>query len=183
MLMRRLVAPQTVTDGSLSRTGTIVRLPAPIRSWPCGQSHVQSGYRVSRFLRITVRRPAPFVSGDQNGPVNPTPRKTVWARSAVRPRKPGSSRSPYHALASDQTAASGSTAPTAWPRRRHHCSIASSDRKKRIVAQVSIKSSYHRLNGSGKWTSSPAPTTRSPAIAIVTRSPPVATVASIRASR
>ena len=92
----------------------------------------------------------------QNAEVSPWPRKIASASAAVRPRKSGDRRSPYQAFARFQLFSTERISPRGFPVREHQRATSSSDRKKRIDAQVAIRSSYQWRNGNGKWTT-PSP--------------------------
>ena len=108
------------------------------------------------MLSLTIQRMASFVNhyfaspGCQNAVVKPSCAKICWASAIVRPVKSGCIRSPYQRLDSTQVCSGVRMAPRGRCIRWHHRSTCSSDRKRSIVSQVKIRSSYQRRKGTAK---------------------------------
>ena len=94
----------------------------PQRSWP------------PRGDRDRVRDHEPVRC--QKGAVSPTASRIAWRSGIVRRRQFGSRRSPYHVRASFQSRTRSTPAPGVIWRCSHQAKTSSSDRKRRIVAQV-----------------------------------------------
>ena len=92
---------------------------------------------------------------DQNGDAKPSCLKMASTCSIVLPWYSGNIRLSYQICASSQTWLTDRISPRSTWLAAHQRSTDSSDRKKRIVAQVNNKSSYQRRNGTRKWTTSP----------------------------
>jgi hypothetical protein len=93
-----------------------------------------------------------YFGNSQNSPINPTDLITACDSSRVRGRHVRLRGSEYHALASCQTCARGTIAPTDRSFAVVQRSTCSSDRKMDIVAQVNPMSSYQCRAGTRKWT-------------------------------